>query len=110
MLTDYQRYRFYEMLPGLSIWLTLFLSIILSFIRPMWMIYFIILFDIYWVLKVANFAFYLILSWSRFRTTKKIDWKDKLHHDLDNWQDKHHIIFLISLIVKTHVTHNSYLD
>jgi len=94
MLSDYQKYRFYEMLPGLSIWLTLILSIFLSFVRPMWMIYFIILFDIYWVLKVANFAFYLTLSWSRFRTTKKIDWKDKLHHDLDNWQDKHHVVFL----------------
>ncbi len=90
------------MLPGLSIWLTLILSIILAFVRPMWMIYFIILFDIYWVLKVANFAFYLTLSWSRFRTTKKIDWKDKLHHDLADtstgsvrgWQDKHHVVFL----------------
>lgn len=82
------------MLPGLSIWLTLILSIILSFVRPMWMIYFIILFDIYWVLKVANFAFYLTLSWSRFRTTKKIDWKDKLKHEISTYHSKYHVVFL----------------
>lgn len=94
MLTDYQRYRIYEILPGLSIWLTLILCIVFSFARPMWMIYFIILFDIYWVLKVINFAFYLILSWSRFRTVKKNNWEDKMKHGLTNYQDKHHIVFL----------------
>jgi hypothetical protein len=94
MLSDYQRYRLYEILPGLSIWLTLILSIILSFVRPLWMIYFIILFDIYWVLKVVNFVFYLTLSWSRFRQARKTDWEDKMRHELTNWQDKHHVVFL----------------
>ncbi len=94
MLTDYQRYRLYEILPGLSIWLTLILSIVLSFIRPLWMIYFIIIFDIYWVLKVVNFSFYLNVAWRRYATAKKIDWKDKLFHEVDSWEDKHHVVFL----------------
>lgn len=58
------------------------------------MIYFIILFDIYWVLKVVNYIFYLTLSWNRFRVARKIDWKNKLVHELDNWQDKRHMVFL----------------
>lgn len=94
MLSDYQRYRLYEILPGLSVWSVLVLSVILSFVRPLWMIYFIILFDIYWVLRVINFAFYLIVAWRRFNIVKKIDWRDKLRHELNNWQDKHHLVFL----------------
>jgi len=94
MLSDYQRYRLYEILPGASIWLTLILGLILAFIKPLWVIYFIIVFDIYWVLKVINFAFYLILAWTRFNHTKKIDWKKKLATELTNWQNKKHLVFL----------------
>ena len=94
MLSDYHRYRLYEILPGLSIWLTLILSVVLSFVRPLWMIYFIILFDVYWVLKVINFVFYLSLSWNRFRQARKIDWEDKMRHELVNWENKHHVVFL----------------
>lgn len=94
MLTDYQRYRLYEILPGLSIWLTLILSVLLSFTRPMWMIYLIILFDIYWVLKVMNFGFYLVVAWFRFHKVRRVDWKDRLYHDIADWQTKHHVVFL----------------
>ena len=94
MLSDYQRYRLYEILPGLSIWITLILSIVLSFVRPLWMIYFIILFDIYWVLKVVNYVFYLSLSWNRFRQARKVDWEDKMRHELINWENKRHVVFL----------------
>lgn len=94
MLTDYQRYRLYEILPGLSIWGTLFIALLLSFVKPLWMIYFIIVFDIYWVLKVTNFVFYLSLAWFRHRQARRIDWKDKMQHELTNWEDKKHVIFL----------------
>lgn len=94
MLSDYQRYRLYEILPGLTIWLTLILSIVFSFIKPMWMIYFIILFDVYWVLKVLNFAFYLTIAWIRFRRIRRVDWKDVLHHEIADYGTKKHVIFL----------------
>jgi len=94
MLTPHQRYRLYEILPGLSIWGTLVVAIILSFTMPLLMIYFIILFYIYWVFKVLNFAFYLNIAWYRIRHVKKMNWKDKLIHEIDDWQDKQHVIFL----------------
>nr|MBP7992502.1 hypothetical protein [Candidatus Magasanikbacteria bacterium] len=72
MLSDYQRYRFYEILPGLSVWLTLILSVVLAFVKPLWMIYFVIVFDIYWMLKVLNFSFYLLVSWRRYSNAKKV--------------------------------------
>ncbi len=94
MMTDYQKYRLYEILPGLSVWVTLIAAIVLSFVRPLWMIYFIVVFSIYWVLKVINFSFYLIVAWGRFKKARAIDWKDRLRHELNNWQDKHHVVFL----------------
>ncbi|PIR74468.1 MAG: hypothetical protein COU35_02185 [Candidatus Magasanikbacteria bacterium CG10_big_fil_rev_8_21_14_0_10_47_10] len=93
-MTDYTKYRILEVLPGLSVWLTLIVALVLSFVRPLWMIYAVILFDIYWMLRVINFSFYLILSWLRFREVRSVDWKDSMRHDLSNWQDKQHVIFL----------------
>ena len=94
MLTDYQKYRFYEILPGLSIWLTLVLGIVFSIWKPLWMIYFIIVFDVYWVLKVANFVFYLLVAWWRFHKIRKVDWKDALRHEIPDYLTKHHLVFL----------------
>ena len=59
MLSDYQKYRLFETIPGLLVWGTLIVCVVLAFTRPLVMIYFIILFDVYWVLKVINFSFYL---------------------------------------------------
>lgn len=94
MLTDYQRYRLYELLPGLSIWLTLVVALVLSFLQPLWMIYFIIVFDIYWVLKVLNYSFYLIIAWYRLHRAQHVDWKDRLIHEIPDWQRKRHVVFL----------------
>lgn len=94
MLSDYQRYRFYEILPGLSVWLTLIVSLILAFVKPLWMIYFIIVFDVYWMLKVLNFSFYLVVAWRRYSKAKKVDWKERLFTDIPDWQTKHQVIFL----------------
>ena len=97
MLSDYHRYRLYEILPGLSIWLTLLLCLILSFVKPLWMIYFIILFDIYWVLKVLNFSIYLIIAWKRYRVVRNIDWRERLKKDIPEHSDKRHVVFLTLL-------------
>src|SRR3989344_5339100 len=83
MLSDYHKYRIYEILPGLSIWLSIFLMFFLTFTRPLSLVYFIIIYDIYWVLKVFNFSVYLVIAWVRLKKTKKIDWFAKIK-TLDN--------------------------
>ncbi|MDP2693063.1 MAG: glycosyltransferase family 2 protein [bacterium] len=93
MLSDYQKYRIYEILPGLSIWLSIFLMFFLTFTKPLWLVYFIIIYDIYWVLKVFNFSVYLIIAWRRLKRTQSIDWFNKIL-SLDNLDSKRHIIFL----------------
>lgn len=94
MLSDYHKYRIYEMLPGISVWLTIIGAIVLSFTHPIAMIYFVIIFDIYWLTKVLYFSIYLILSWLRFRKVSRSDWRKILFSEVKNWDDKHHVIFL----------------
>lgn len=106
MISDYHRYRLYEILPGLSIWLTLIVLVVLSFVRPLWMIYFIIVFDVYWVLRVAHFSFYVTIAWVRLRRALKVDWDKKMREEATGWQTKRHVIFLTLLneewpVVKT---------
>jgi len=94
MISDYRRYRIYEMLPGISIWVTLLLPIFLSFTKPLIVIYLIIAFDIYWVIRVGYFSSYLILSWKRFHKSTKTNWMQKLKDDFLDWDKKKNVVFL----------------
>jgi len=94
MLSNYQRYRLYEILPGLSIWLTLIIGAVLSFAKPLWMIYAIIVFDVYWVLRVLYFSFYIVISWNRFRRAIRTDWMGLLRREFPDWESKTNIVFL----------------
>lgn len=93
-LNDHTIYRIYEWLPGAVIWLTLILALALSFIKPLLMVYFIIIFDIYWVLRVIYFVFYLMVAWRRFRRSEQQDWMLKLKTEINNYQEKINVIFL----------------
>jgi hypothetical protein len=94
ILSDYHRYRLYEILPGLSVWLTLIIAIILSFTNPIAIIYFIIVFDTYWVLRVLYSSFYLVVAWFRLRKTQKIDWAKKISEEKIDITTKRHVVFL----------------
>ncbi len=95
---DYLRYRWWEVMPGLLVWSTFAVAIALSFIKPLWGIYFIIIFDVYWVLRVSYLFIYLMVSWFRFRRESRKHWRQKLQDDFGagdkNWADYKHVIFL----------------
>ena len=74
------------------IWLTLTMGILLSFIQPLWVIYFIIMFDLFWLLRLVYFIFYLLVSWMKFRKAIKIDWFQRLGQ-IPSWETKRHVIF-----------------
>ncbi len=88
-----KKYRKREYIPGLMIWSTFVFSVVLSFIKPMWVIYFIILFSLYWVLRIFYFIFYSIYSAYIFNKAIKIDWKAK-RESLSNWHDYYHLFIL----------------
>ena len=87
------KYRILEIIPGALVWLTFIGSIILSFIKPLWVIIFIIAFSFYWFLRVIYFIFYLFVSWKRFRHDVKINWWQRILK-INGWKKIYHLIIL----------------
>ena len=85
---DRALYRFFEMLPGILAWITIAGIFFLSFYKPFFCAVFIILFDVYWILKVAYLSIFLRNNWKKTRHNMSVDWKqmlanvkyDRIHH------------------------------
>lgn len=67
-----------EILPGAVTWLTLILPILLSLWLPIWVAYFIIAYDLYWMTKSFRLSSNLIRGYSRLHAAQKIDWNARL--------------------------------
>ncbi|MFA6466489.1 MAG: glycosyltransferase family 2 protein [Patescibacteria group bacterium] len=92
---NYYKYRILEIIPGLFVWLTFIATIVLSFISPLYGIYFIIIFDVYFVLRITYMLIYLLISWFKYRQANKVDWwKFLTDTHSKNWAEYYHIIFL----------------
>ncbi len=70
--------RFLEVLPGGLTWLTLILPIILSLVRPVWVAYFIIAFDLYWMIKSFKLSVNLIRGYRQLHLAERVDWHRRL--------------------------------
>jgi hypothetical protein len=66
--------RFFEMVSGILAWLTLIFMVLFSWLLPVYVSIFIILFDIYWVLKTVYLSLHLRATFSEMRSVMKIDW------------------------------------
>jgi len=71
-------YRSFEMLPGILAWLTIGGIFFFSFYKPFYCAVFIILFDIYWILKVFYLSIFLRQNWKKTKHNMSVDWKEKL--------------------------------
>jgi hypothetical protein len=76
--SDRKIYRIFEIIPGALSWLTLFVLIIYSYFRPVWVAYFIIAFDVYWLLLVGYLGIHLIVSYRKLKKNLTIDWAHEL--------------------------------
>ncbi|MBU4315429.1 glycosyltransferase family 2 protein [Patescibacteria group bacterium] len=74
----YGKHRFWEMIPGILIWTTFILAIWASFFAPQIAVIFIIIFDLYWTLRVLYFLIFVVFAYFTFKKTKKIDWYEKV--------------------------------
>jgi hypothetical protein len=92
---DRRLFRFLEILPGIVSWGTLLLMIFLSWKKPVWVAFFIIAFDIYWLLKLIFLAFHQQFTYRRMKENMKIDWLRKLDElPIKNWYGIYHLIIL----------------
>lgn len=72
---DRRLYRFFEILPGALSFTTLFGLIIMSYFQPVWVAFFIIAFDVYWLLLVIYLALYLVAAYRKLKKNAIIDWR-----------------------------------
>lgn len=93
-LSDYQKFRLLEMIPGLLVWFTFLAMIAISFIKPLWAIFFIIVFDVYWLIKIIYLLIYLLLSYRNFSRDRRCDWLKILRQNHPDWRKIIHVIFL----------------
>jgi hypothetical protein len=95
-------YRFFEILPAMLSLGTLGMAILLSWLLPIVVAIFIIIFDIYWLLRIFYLSFHQIVSWQKMRESLKIDWLQKLYNlqlttynlKIENWNNIYHLIIL----------------
>ncbi len=86
--------RIYELLPGGIVWFTFLCAIVLSVYKPLWAIYAIIIFDLYWLFRVVYFVIFVIGAWGTYRRSLRVDWFSKLSSEKIGWKKIRHIIFL----------------
>jgi len=91
--TSRQKYRLFEILPGAFLWFSLITLLALSFVLPLWVIIFIIVYDLFWLFRIIYFSFYLVLSWKKYRQAVKINWLSKVK-ELPDYDKYYHLIFL----------------
>jgi len=86
-------YRILEMIPGAAVWLTLSLAVLLSYFSPLVVIYFIIIFDTFWLFRVTFFVLFLSISWRRYRHDIRVDWLI-LADKQPRFREIYHVVFL----------------
>ncbi len=70
--------RLWEIIPGAVTWTVLLGPIVLSVFAPVWVAYFIIAFDLYWMIKSFRLSVNLIRSYRRLREANTIDWSGRV--------------------------------
>jgi cellulose synthase/poly-beta-1,6-N-acetylglucosamine synthase-like glycosyltransferase len=70
--------RLLEIIPGAVTWLTLLLPIILSLVQPVLVAYFIIAYDLYWMIKSFRLSVNLIRGYHQLHVSQKVNWRERL--------------------------------
>lgn len=91
--SQYGKHRFWEMIPGILIWSTFILAIGTSFFAPTIAVIFIIMFDLYWTLRVLYFLIFVLFSHRTYRKTMQVDWYAKTQA-ISGWDRVYHVVFL----------------
>ena len=89
--------RLYETIPGALAWTTLIAMVLFSWLLPVWVSIFIILFDTYWLLKTVYLSFHLRATFTAMRENMNINWLKKIEAlpaRESSWRDLYHLIIL----------------
>lgn len=92
-VSDRVKYRWLEALPGIFVWGTFLVATIVSLVAPLWAIMFILLFDVYWIIRVLYVMSYLIMAYKKYRREVLVDWFAKVKQ-LPGWEQVVHVIVI----------------
>ncbi len=67
-----------EIFPGMVSWSFLIAPILLSFFQPLWVAYFIVAFDLIWLIKAFRLSGFLIRGYRRLHKSEQIDWGERV--------------------------------
>jgi hypothetical protein len=81
------QYRLLEIIPGSVSWIIIVMPFVLSFVAPVGLAYFVILFDLFWLFKAFVFGIHLISGWRHMRREARIDWVERCKHASSNLPD-----------------------
>jgi hypothetical protein len=94
-LSDRQKYRILEIIPGALVWVTLIGLVVLAFTKTLWAIYFIIIFDVYWLTRIIFMLIHLIFAWRKYKKELTKNWLKKLEEEKSGeWEDIYQLIVL----------------
>ncbi len=86
--------RVYELIPGLAAWITLGGLVFLSWQLPQVVVIFILLYDLYWLLKLFYLFLHLRFAFSTMRKNLRIDWLGILKREKADWEKIYHLVVL----------------
>ena len=85
-------YRALEIFPGALAWATLLGMAAASYFLPVWAAFFIIIFDLYWLIKTIFLSLHLRANAKRMKENLQLDWDARLA-DL-KWEHLWHLVIL----------------
>lgn len=99
-----RRQRFFEILPGVTTWSFLALSVVLALTNPFVLAIFILIFDIYWLVKVFYITTFMLLGYRRMKLWQTEDWIARLRalssgndpEVLKDWRELYHVVIFPS--------------
>ncbi|RJO59785.1 hypothetical protein C4546_00245 [Candidatus Parcubacteria bacterium] len=89
----YRLYRILEIIPGALVWATFAIALVLSFVNPLFVIAFIIIFDALWLSRITYLLVHLLTSFRKFRRESRKDWLS-LAEKQTGFGEILHLIFL----------------
>jgi len=88
-------FRFFEVLPGFLSWLTLLGAFLVSWLAPIAVAVFIIIFDLFWLTRVIYLSVHQVASFREMKKNLKINWIKKLKAEHPTtWREIYHLVIL----------------
>ena len=66
-----------EVIPGILTWATIIGMFVLSYFLPVYVAFFIIIFDIYWIMRTIFIAYYSVEGYQKLKAGKSINWWER---------------------------------